>query len=340
MGHERDQDRWLGTTLRQSPAAATDGCPDGETLAAWAEGALRAKAAAAVDLHASNCSRCTAVLAAMERTAPAAAARHAWTPARLFRWLVPLTAAATAVAIWIAVPDRSITPEQAAAVQDRRATSDRMDAAAKPDTDTAASGQVPVPVPVPVPEARTLKRNPAPGTQNAEPRALQRSDELRRERAAPEAFKAPDVADAPPLTSSAAAPTAAAPAPPAAPAPIAQPSVSTDTLAGAAAGSAQRSALNKTTITSESASAENPRIRWRVVNSASIERSTDGGNTWMKTTPPPGVAPNNTPAVTVVVLRAVDGSRAVVRISDGTQFYTTNGGVSWTRVQENSAVPF
>jgi photosystem II stability/assembly factor-like uncharacterized protein len=52
------------------------------------------------------------------------------------------------------------------------------------------------------------------------------------------------------------------------------------------------------------------------------------------------VAPNNTPAVTVVVIRAVDGDRAVARTSNGVEFYTTNGGGSWTRVQENSAAPF
>jgi photosystem II stability/assembly factor-like uncharacterized protein len=72
----------------------------------------------------------------------------------------------------------------------------------------------------------------------------------------------------------------------------------------------------------------------------SVERSADGGKTWTKTTPPPGVAPNNSPAVTVVAVRAVDANRAVVGTSDGAQFYTINGGLSWTRVQENSTAPF
>ena len=127
MGHEREQDGWLGTTLRRSASAASDDCLDAETLAAWADGGLSAKAAAAVELHASSCSRCMAVLAAMERTAPAPSATHAWTPARLFRWAAPLLAAATAVAIWVVVPDRTLTPVESTTVQDLSSTSERVD---------------------------------------------------------------------------------------------------------------------------------------------------------------------------------------------------------------------
>jgi photosystem II stability/assembly factor-like uncharacterized protein len=71
-----------------------------------------------------------------------------------------------------------------------------------------------------------------------------------------------------------------------------------------------------------------------------VERSLDGGKTWMKTAPPPGVAQFSTPSVAVAGIRAVDGDRAVVRMSDGSASYTTDGGVSWTSVQENSPAPF
>ncbi len=114
MGNERDQDNWLGATLRRTSASAPDTCLDAETLAAWSDGGLSAKAAAAVELHASNCSRCAAVLGEMARSTPAASATHGWTPARVFRWLAPLAAAATAIAIWVAVPDRPIAPVQPA----------------------------------------------------------------------------------------------------------------------------------------------------------------------------------------------------------------------------------
>src|SRR5687767_13407667 len=136
MGHEREQNGWLGTTLRRSASAASDGCLDAETLAAWADGGLGAKAAASVELHASSCSRCMAVLAAMERTAPAPSAAHAWTPARLFRWAAPLLAAATAVGIWVVLPDRSMTPESTS-VQDLRSTSERVGERARSSADSA-----------------------------------------------------------------------------------------------------------------------------------------------------------------------------------------------------------
>ena len=106
---EREQNGWLANTLQHSTERG-EGCLDAETLAAWADGGLSAPAAAAVELHASTCSRCTAMLAAIERTAPPHRFAMPGRRARLFRWLVPLTAAATAVAIWVAVPDRPVTP--------------------------------------------------------------------------------------------------------------------------------------------------------------------------------------------------------------------------------------
>ena len=83
--------------------------------------------------------------------------------------------------------------------------------------------------------------------------------------------------------------------------------------------------------TGESIAPENQLIRWRVVRSTSIERSTDGGNTWTRVT---------SPAAHVVTVRAVDANRAVATTPDKTEFYTANGGRSWTRVQENSTAPF
>jgi photosystem II stability/assembly factor-like uncharacterized protein len=75
-----------------------------------------------------------------------------------------------------------------------------------------------------------------------------------------------------------------------------------------------------------------------VVSSIAIERSTDGGKTWMKTVPPP--AANTANPLTIVSVRAVDDVRAVARTSGGTEFYTVDGGLTWTRVQENSTAPF
>ena len=344
MDDEREQNGWLGKTLRQSPAAAGDACIDAETLAAWVDGGLGASAAAAVELHASSCPRCIAVLAAMERSASAAAARHVWTRARLLRWLIPLTAAATAVAIWIAVPNRPVTTS----IQELKSTTERADSAARP--------VVPVPVPVPVPEAapvpgppperataeprtgndsvepgtRTRNPNPERGTRNVEPQApADFRDELRREKAAPETFgAAAGSAAAPPAA--APAPRAGSPAPPSAAvretAPMSTDTRAVETVSPRAERFAPRSALS-----TESISPANPMIHWRVTTPRRIERSTNGAQTWTRTAVPPG---------SLAGIRAVDANRAVVRTSDDREFYTVDAGRSWTRVQENSAAPF
>jgi hypothetical protein len=332
---EREQQTWLSNTLRRSPSGAVDGCLDAETLAAWADGGLSAKAAAAVELHASNCPQCLAVLAAMERSTPIAPVHDAWTRARWVRWVVPLTAAATAVAIWIAVPDRPVTSNR---VQDLKT------APASPAV------QIPVPMPVPVPEAAPVP-GPAPGAAagtadrrtNAEPATPQAQfrDEFRRENAAQKApgvaaGAAADAGAAPEATAQTAAP----------PPPVVDESASTaagqrtasaradaspsvDTLNERATLTARR-ALSKATESTESIAQANSLYRWRIVASR-IERSINGAKNWTRTAVPPG---------SPVSIRAVDADRAVVRTSDNAEFYTVDGGRSWTRVQENSAAPF
>ena len=352
VGNEHDQDKWLGGMLRRSAGAPADACLDAETLAAWADGGLDAKASAAVELHASNCSRCAGVLAAMERTAPAVSTAHAWTPARLVRWLVPMTAAATAIAIWIAVLDRPMTPVEPAPAHD-------MTFSAEPGARTAE--QTPA-----GPEPETRNREPGisnreprtgnleRGTRNLESRAdlradapsvrqdeLQPRDEFRRERVAP----------AEPRDAAAAAPVAAAPESAASP-PTAQPTAAapsaaveppspfaTEVLTGTLRESTETLA-RRTTVSDDSVSPSNPQVRWRIADAMFVERSTNGGKTWTRTASVPGASTNKAPAVRIAAVRAVDANRAVVGTSDGAQFYTTNAGRSWTRVQENSVAPF
>jgi photosystem II stability/assembly factor-like uncharacterized protein len=94
------------------------------------------------------------------------------------------------------------------------------------------------------------------------------------------------------------------------------------------------------TVASDSISPSNPQVRWRIVDALFVERSTNSGKTWTRTASVPGTPTTKAPAVGVVAVRAVDANRAVVGTSDGAQFYTTNAGRSWTRVQENSVAPF
>ncbi|HET9469410.1 MAG TPA: zf-HC2 domain-containing protein [Vicinamibacterales bacterium] len=345
MGNEQNPDRWLGNSLRQAATPPSEGCPDAETLAAWADGGLNAQAAAAVELHASSCARCMAVAAAMERSAPAIPASRGWTPARAMRWLIPLTAAATAVAIWVAVPQRSVVEDLKMSVP-------------------ATEGPVPVPVPVPGSGSVADSARGALRAENAEPpaqpqeQAQLRDDDLRRERAAPPAqefaLEIPAAPQAAPEAAPAAPPAPSIPTPPAPPTPAAptaqaappaavggaapakgaaepSPSLTADSFAETVT-TVERSAFTaKFVVTAEARVPNNDRIRWRVVASATIERSVDGGKTWAQTVALPR---DSVKGLTVTGIRAMSDQNAIVQMSNGVEFLTSNGGKSWVQLQE------
>ena len=315
-------DKWLSAMLRRpQPDEAAPDCLDAETLAAWADGALTARQAAAAELHASVCARCTAVLAGIESTSHAASVpEHAPRRARVLRWLVPLSAVATAIAIWVAVPDRDTRPANQPAVMQEPAGQALDDTAQQ---SPAAEPQL-----------------SSPSTQTAEKREAvlpQRNDVPSvRERAATES-RDMTKADSPPT----AAPLESAPrvSPP--------PSTSQSTrAAGAAADAAsapaatlaRRFEFSPSPIGSISPS--NTLHRWRVVPPMSIERSLDGGTSWSPVAPLPAATSAGPEQTTITMLRAGDDRRVVATTSDGRTFYTTDAGASWTLVQENRPVPF
>ncbi len=85
-------------------------CVDAETLAAWADGGLPKPEAAAVELHLSECDRCTAMLATFVRTTPdVPAAESLWSRWHL-RWLVPVATATTVAALWVLTPRPDSVP--------------------------------------------------------------------------------------------------------------------------------------------------------------------------------------------------------------------------------------
>jgi hypothetical protein len=81
----------------------------------------------------------------------------------------------------------------------------------------------------------------------------------------------------------------------------------------------------------ESESPSNPRIKWRVTSGTLVERSSDGGASWTKTSTPP--AP-------ISAIEVQDAARAIVTAADGRRFSTSDAGATWTAVQEKSAAPF
>ena len=125
-----DRDQSIEQMLRRvmSDAVPPQGeCLDGETIAAWSEGHLRAAEASAVEQHVAGCARCRALMASFVQTTPAQpVAESLWRRWHL-GWVVPLATAATAAAIWVALPDsgaRQLAPKQetnAVAQDERRA---------------------------------------------------------------------------------------------------------------------------------------------------------------------------------------------------------------------------
>ena len=101
-------DRVLKSALRDTQPPWSAACVDAELLAAWSDGTLSAEEARGVELHVSNCARCQAVMAVFAKTEPALPVSVPFWRRWSVGWLVPLTAAAAAVAlvIWVASPTR------------------------------------------------------------------------------------------------------------------------------------------------------------------------------------------------------------------------------------------
>ena len=111
---ERDRDQSVERLLRRvmsDDVTRLQGtCVDGETLAAWSEGSLHAAEASAVERHVADCARCRALMASFVRTTPPEpVAESLWRRWHL-AWAVPLATAATAAAIWVALPDNGTAP--------------------------------------------------------------------------------------------------------------------------------------------------------------------------------------------------------------------------------------
>ena len=101
---KRSMDDLLRDTLRARAADPTAACLDPETAAAFVDGTMSRRERAGAEAHVADCPRCQAVLAALVRSTPPPLER-AWWRRPAVAWLAPLTVAATAVAIWISVPD-------------------------------------------------------------------------------------------------------------------------------------------------------------------------------------------------------------------------------------------
>jgi hypothetical protein len=351
--NDRDQalERLLRQSLKTSRASATESCLDPETLACWAEGGLSGDELETAQSHVADCVRCQASLAALVHTSSiervtAASAQSEKTPRRLFAWLVPLTAAAAAIAIWIAVPRGPATQPQVAEVQSQpaqlKATEVSPPAAGLESPSTKK-------------EEQTLAaKGDQPQRDQPQTSALAKDTERRELDALKQQSQSADVAgdraDKARAAAEPAAPAAGpvAAAPPAAAAAEARQAFQ-ETSANALAQKAAPAARTPGPVAG---------VRWRV-SGATLERSADAGSTWTAVGVDAEVTALSSPSPVVcwvvgrrgVVFRTTDGQNfsrvafpettdlsgvqatdiqsAAVTTRDGRRFTTTDGGRTW-----------
>ncbi len=302
----------------------TDPCIDAELLAAWGDGTLDPRTAAGVEQHAAQCARCQAMLAAFVRAEPdpslgvaAEEARAPWWRFLQIRWVAPLAVAATALAIWVAIPT-SPRPEG-----ELVSTFEAPAAPQQPPAPPAAGSEPVSPgsqagnreKAVPPADGRLSEATPAPAAAREEA-----SDTRQRERGDSSAQAGPrSIADAAP----AAAPPASAQA-----AEKSSPSGFSPVLADGAAAFASREGG----------------VRWRI-SAQGLERSTDGGAAWttLPLTGVPEADARRAAAPAIAAMSAAPGAGVVAGDAPtaavcwlvglrGAVWITTDGGATFRRV--------
>ena len=191
----------------------TESCLDAETLAAWVDGGLTAPELERAQTHVAGCVRCQTMVGTLARiTAAAPAAKAEAAPRRWLGWLVPLTAAAAAITIWVAIPgsqlDTRLPPPPAAP------------APAPPTAQTSVQAPTPAPAPT-FASADTPAPTPAPATagRHCSSRTLTGDADGSRRAAAIALDKIAQPAEPVTMTGQAPAAVAQPPPPPMAPAP-------------------------------------------------------------------------------------------------------------------------
>ena len=123
----------LSGDVRAQPQST---CPDAETIAAWHEGALRREEAAIIERHVADCAHCRALMATFIQATPAIPAVESMWRRWHLGWAVPLATAATAAALWIAIP-RSTSPPGLAVRAEKTASVAQLPPSAQPASPTA-----------------------------------------------------------------------------------------------------------------------------------------------------------------------------------------------------------
>ncbi len=336
---DADVDRLLRAVLRPAPQNGPGECPDAGVLAAFMESGLTAAEQSAVETHLAGCGRCQGALSILSRDLPQEAAAEAavpetrwftWVTRPRLRWLVPISAAATVVAVFFATRPL-IAPES-----EEVFPADVVQMAQAP----------PPPATLPAPSVETMREKPASVPEKREAAATVRRDDA----ATSLAVIAPPIAAAP---TAAPAPTKGA---------AATKMATADTMRAMPAASQAREELRRLEPVATVTAAPDPRVQWRLGPGGRIWRSTDAGSTWhwqpadVSADLVAGSAPSATTCWAVgtrgVVLLTVDGQRwtplpfplsvdlaavqatsaraATVTTRDGRRFETLDAGLTWS----------
>ena len=313
MDTSRERDQSVERLLRQSlktprQGGVTDSCLDAETVAAWTDGGLSGAALEMAQSHVADCARCQSLVGAMAQTSAAVSPPETERATRRWLgWLVPLTAAAAAIALWVAVPREATAPlPPAAEVQ-------------KPAANPTAQ------------EPALLDKQLEAPLEKKEERAPQAAAKNERPAAAPELRKDTGRLEADSLQQQAvSAPAAAPPAAPAAEAARAPASAQASAgLARSANAFAQMCAPGWSAVPTDIAAqltagaAPSTSVCWLVGRGGVVIVSIDEGRNWRRMA---------FPEITDLSgVQATDARTASVSTADGRTFSTSDGGVTWNR---------
>jgi putative zinc finger protein len=295
-------------------------CLDAETLAAWMDGGLSGAALDDVQSHVAGCARCQALVGAMGRTRVAVPPTQSERAPRWWlAWAVPLTAAATAAAIWIAVPRQTNVAPPAStprAEQKQEATAP----AAPPSSAAPSPNEIAAPKAAPQLQGRARPAETPPSARR----------EAANEVAQPKLDTLSETASAPP----AAPPAASSPA-------IAPPATASPSAAAARRGgiAGQIQARTMAAVAANSfcgngwppppaeagreitaGSAPSADVCWMAGRGGTVLRSTDH-QTWQRA--------NFPEPVDLSAINSTDARMATVVTIDGRTFTTSDGGATW-----------
>ena len=292
---ERDQsiERLLQQSLRtRQQDEVTGSCLDGETLAAWVDGSLPRDVLEAAEGHVADCARCQSLLAAMARTDPAVSQPKPEHARRWWLWLAPLTAAAAAALLWVAVPEKSVAPAVPAVAVTNQT----------PDANTQ-----PTNTPAPTPARERAAQPPAEELRKGTARL--EAESVRRENAAVGALAETVI-------------TTAVPVQIVSPDPSVRWRISGAAVERSANAGASWEAVPTGVATALTAgSAPSTMVCWLVGRGGVVLLSRDG-RTWQRVP-----FPEMTDLSSV---SAADARTASISTADGRTFSTSDGGVTWS----------